>query len=60
MQYCKDENLSNVVFARFPHIVVTRTYERFERSNTVGDIVNEYGYDYLNLERDIAQTGLAG
>ena len=58
LQYCKDENLTNVVFARFPHIVVTRTYERFERSNTVGDIVNEYGYDYLNLERDIAQTGL--
>ena len=35
-----------------------RTYERFERSNTIGDIVNEYGYDYLNLERDIAQTGI--
>lgn len=58
LQYCRDENLKNVVFVRFPHIVVTRTYERFERSNTVGDIVNEYGYDYLNLERDIAQTGI--
>lgn len=58
LQYCKDENLKNVVFVRFPHIVVTRTYERFERSNTVGDIVNEYGYDYLNLERDIAKTGI--
>ena len=58
LQYCKDEGLTNVVFARFPHIVVTRTYERFERSNTVGDIVAEYGYDYLNFERDIAMTGL--
>ena len=58
LQYCKDENLNNVVFVRFPHIVVMRTYERFERSNTIGDIVNEYGYDYLNLERDIAQTGI--
>lgn len=58
LQYCKDEGLTNVVFARFPHIVVTRTYDRFERSNTVGDIVAEYGYDYLNLERDIALTGL--
>ena len=58
LQYCKDENLNNVVFVRLPHIVVMRTYERFERSNTIGDIVNEYGYDYLNLERDIAQTGI--
>lgn len=59
LEYCRSENLSNVVFARFPHIVVQRTYSRFERSNTVGDIVKEYGFDYLNLERDIAQTGLS-
>ena len=58
LQYCKDEKLDNVLFVRFPHIVVTRTYERFERSNTVGDIVAEYGYDYLNLERDVAMTGI--
>ena len=58
LSYCKEQGLTNVVFARFPHIVVTKTYERFERSNTVGDIVAEYGYDYLNCERDIADTGL--
>ena len=56
--FCRSEGLDNVVFARFPHIVVQRTYDRFERSNTVGDIVREYGYDYLNFERDFAQTGL--
>ena len=58
LAYCRDEGLKNVVFARFPHIVTERTYDRFERSNTVGDIVAEYGYDYLNFERDIALTGL--
>lgn len=58
LQYCKDEGLTNVVFARFPHIVVTRTYDRFQRSNTVGEIVAEYGYDYLNLELNFALTGL--
>ena len=58
LSYCKEQQLNNVVFARFPHIVVQRTYERFERGNTVGDIVSEYGFDYLNLERDIALTGL--
>ena len=58
LSYCRDEGLDNVVFARFPHIVTERTYDRFARSNTVGDIVAEYGYDYLNFERDIADTGL--
>lgn len=58
LEYCKSENLQNVVFARFPHIVVRRTFSRFERSNTVGEIVKSYGFDYLNFERDYAQTGL--
>ena len=58
LQYCKDEDLTNVVFTRFPHIVTEKTYERFQRGNTVGDIVAEYGFEYLNFERDIAQTGL--
>lgn len=58
LQFCKDEKLDNVVFARFPHIVVRRTFSRFARSNTVGEIVKEYGFDYLNFERDIAMTKL--
>ena len=58
LQFCKDEKLDNVVFARFPHIVVRRTFSRFARSNTVGEIVKEYGFDYLNFERDIALTKL--
>lgn len=58
LEYCRSEKLTNVVFARFPHIVTERTFERFERGNTVCDIVAEYGFDYLNYERDIAQIGL--
>lgn len=58
LSYCKEQKLDNVVFTRFPHIVVKRTFDRFEKSNTVGDIVAEYGYDYLNFERDFSTTGL--
>ncbi len=58
LQFCRDEQLKNVVFTRFPHIVVMRTFSRFERSNTVADIVNEYGFDYLNFELNYDQTGL--
>ena len=58
LQFCKDEKLDNVLFVRFPHIVVRRTEARFYRSNTVGDIVAEYGFNYLNLERDVETTGI--
>ena len=58
LEYCRSENLDNVVFTRFPHIVTEKTFDRFKRSNTAGDIVAEYGYDYLNFERDFALTGL--
>ena len=58
LAYCRDQKLENVVFARFPHIVTEKTFERYKRSNTVADIVAEYGFDYLNFERDVALTGL--
>lgn len=58
LEYCKSENIENIVFVRFPHIVVGKMLERFYRSNTVGDIIAEYGYDYLNFEKNFDDTGL--
>lgn len=58
LQFCKDEKLTNVVFARFPHIVISRTYDRCERSNMVEQIVSEYGFDYLNFEKNSEGIGL--
>lgn len=58
LQYCKDQGLTNVVFTRFPHIIVRRSYDRGVRANALGDIVKEYGFDYLNFERDIKHTGV--
>lgn len=58
LEFCRREGMKNIVFARFPHIVTEKTYDRYERSNTIGDIVEEYGFEYLNLERDYAKLGL--
>ncbi len=58
LEYCKSENIDNVVFTRFPHVVVKKWLKRYYRNNTVSDIVAEYGYDYLNFERDFTETGL--
>ncbi|MGN1113375.1 MAG: hypothetical protein ACI4RP_09235 [Acutalibacteraceae bacterium] len=58
LKFCKSENITNIVFTRFPHIVVEKHLGRFHRGNTAGDIVEEYGYDFLNFEKDFEDTGL--
>ncbi|MCQ2513651.1 MAG: hypothetical protein MJ089_00980 [Ruminococcus sp.] len=57
LEYCQDNEL-NVLFVRIPHIVLDDGYTRFKRANTAGDIINEYGYDYLNFERYNQDIGL--
>lgn len=58
LEYCKSENIDNIVFVRFPHIVIKKTAARFYRGNAIGDIISEYGYDYINFERNFDDTGL--
>lgn len=58
LEYCRSEDLNNVVFARFPHVLIGQSMPRFKRSNTAGDIIKEYGYDYLNCEKNFDETGL--
>lgn len=58
LKYCREEKMDNIVFVRFPHMVVKKTLPNYYRSNTVGDIIEEYGYDYLNFDRDFKDTGL--
>ena len=58
LEYCKSENIDNIVFVRFPHIVNKKSLARFYRSNAIGDIIAEYGYDYINCEKNFVDTGL--
>ncbi len=57
LDYCKSENL-NVVFMRNPHLVYKRTYDRVRRCNRAAEIINSYGYDFINLERDWKKIGI--
>lgn len=57
LDYCK-ENKLNVVFVRTPHIVTKDTYNRVKRSNRAAEIIREYGYDYINFEREWEKLGL--
>lgn len=59
LQFCKDEKLDNIIFTRFPHIVTKKNnYARFKRGNEIGSIINEYGFEYYNFERNFEDTGL--
>lgn len=51
--YCRDEGLTNVVFARFPVVAVEgRNADRYKRIATAGEIIEEYGFDFLNFAVD--------
>lgn len=51
LDYLKENNIKNVVFTRFPHIVRPIAYTRFQRCNEAQKIIESYGYDFINLER---------
>lgn len=59
LEYCRDEGIDNILFVRFPHIIANDAlYTRFQRGNRAGEIIQEYGYPFVNLERDNEEIGL--
>ena len=59
LDFCRDQGLENVLFVRFPHILNSaESYERYRRGNEAERIIREYGYPFLNLEREGAAVGL--
>lgn len=59
LEYCKSEKIENILFVRFPHVIATDdSYERVQRTNTLSDLIKDYGYDFLNYERNYKDIGL--
>lgn len=59
LEFCREQGLDNVVFARFPHAISTDwNYGRFQRGNRAQQIIEEYGYPVVNLERDPDAIGI--
>lgn len=59
LEYCKENQLDNILFVRFPHVIYNDTnYARFQRCNEAERIIEEYGFDFVNLERDHEGIGL--
>jgi hypothetical protein len=59
LEYCQINQIDNIVFARFPHRINSQEkYERFQRANRAAEIINEYGYPFVNLEGEDEAIGL--
>ncbi len=53
LEYCKENKIDNIIFTRFPHkIMREEMVERAYRGNQAEEIIKEYGFDFIHLERD--------
>lgn len=60
LDYCREEGMDNVIFARFPHRINSEEkYARFQRCNRAEQIVREYGFPFVNLEGKSEELGLS-
>lgn len=58
LKYCNENVSVNILFVRFPHAITTeKMYERYKMGNKIGDIINEYGYQYINFETNVSNIG---
>lgn len=55
LQYCRDQNLSNVLFVAAPHQSQSSDPEVLEE---IGSVVEHAGYDYLNLDKQYTAMGI--
>lgn len=55
LQLCKDENIENVLFIAMPHQMESVNDEVIVQ---IGSIVQEYGYDFINLDKSYPEIGI--
>ena len=56
---CKECGVENILFVRFPHrVTAEKSIRAFERFNRAARIVEEYGYEYVNLDDYCGEAGI--
>lgn len=59
LTHCRQQGYENILFVNFPHRITTpELYARYQVTNSVGDLIESYGYDFLNLEYDLDGVGI--
>lgn len=59
LEFCKQMDYNDILFASFPHLIVnSEKVERRYRCNTAKRIINDYGFDYVDLENCYSEINL--
>lgn len=58
LEYCKKENLTNVVFTNMPRYYSKSMLPERERSNAAKALIKEYGYECLDMDEYVDEIGL--
>lgn len=58
LEYCKKENLDNVIFTNMPRYYSKKMLPERKRNNTAKKIIEEYGYPCIDMDDYVDDIGL--
>lgn len=58
LEYCKSEGLTNVVFTNMPRYYTEKMLDERERNNTAKALIEEYGYECIDMDDYVDEIGL--
>ena len=58
LEQCQESDIKHIVFVRYPHVVTGFNYWRFQQYHRVKQIVEEYGFDYIDFDEYKDDIGL--
>ena len=59
LEECRESDIEHILFVRFPHRMTRdKSITALERFNRAGRIVEEYGYEYVNLDQFCPEAGI--
>lgn len=59
LDYCQEGNYDNLLFVNYPHRNATEeSLNAYHMANTMGDLIESYGYDFINLDSICEEIGI--
>ena len=59
LDVCKESSIKHIVFVEFPHVMGEKEmYQRQQRANRAAEIIQEAGFDYIDLTDKSEEIGL--
>jgi hypothetical protein len=58
LEQCKKSDIEHIVFVRFPHRPTTANYLSFQRHHRMEQIIEEYGFDYIDFDAQKEEMGI--